>query len=136
MVTDVMTNTQMVQTIFRYFGEGNVPAILELLTDDTKWTSPGPNDILPHARVYNGKKEVAEFFKLMNENKEFSKFEPREFIAEGDKVVCLGSDEAKSKKTGKPHSSEWAMVFYFRDGKIYKYREYKDTYVEAMAHKG
>ena len=136
METAVMTNTQIAQAVYRYFGEGNVPAILDLLTDDIKWTCPGPNDILPYARVYNGKQEVGEFFKLINENKEFSKFEPREFIAEGDKVVTLGYWDAKSWKTGKPYSGDWAMAFYFRDGKICEHREYYDSYGEAMASKG
>jgi ketosteroid isomerase-like protein len=136
METVAMNNTQIAQAVYRYFGEGNVPAILDLLTDDIKWTCPGPNDILPYARIYNGKQDVAEFFRLINENKEFPKFEPREFIAEGDKVVTLGYWDAKSKKTGKPYSGHWAMAFYFRDGKIYEHREYYDSYGEAMASKG
>ncbi len=32
------TNTQVVQALYTYFGEGNLPAILDLLTDDIKWT--------------------------------------------------------------------------------------------------
>lgn len=136
METAVMTNTQMAETLYRLFGEGNVPAILDLLTDDIKWTCPGPTNILPYARVYNGKKEVAEFFKLIYDNKEFPKFEAREYIAEGDKVVALGYWDAKSRKTGKPYSGEWAMAFYFRDGKISEHREYYDSYGEAMASKG
>lgn len=136
MQTEVMTNTHTTQELYRLFGEGNVPAILELLTNDIKWTCPGPTTILPYARVYKGKKEVAEFFKLINDNKEFPKFEVREYIAEGDKVVALGYWDAKSKKTGKPYSGDWAMVFNFRDGKISEHREYYDTYGEANASKG
>lgn len=133
MATDAKTNTQTAQTLYQLFGEGNVTSILELLTSDIKWTCPGPKEILPYARVYKGKNEVGEFFKLISENKEFPKFEPREFIAEGNKVVALGYWEAKSRKTGKPYSGEWAMAFYFREGKIYEHREYYDTYGEAIA---
>ena len=135
METAIMTNKQITQDVYRYFGEGNVNAILDLLTDDVKWTCPGPNEILPYAREYNGKQEVADFFRLIGENKDFPKFEPREFIAEGDKVVALGYWDAISKKTGKPYSGHWAMVFYFRDEKISEHREYYDTYGEAMASK-
>jgi hypothetical protein len=135
METAVMTNTEIAQALYNYFGEGNVPAILDLLTDDIKWTCPGPTDILPYARVYHGKQEVEHFFRLISENKDFPKFEPREYIAEGDKVVCLGYWDAKSKKTGKSYSGDWAMAFYFRDGKLYEHREYYDSYGEAMASK-
>lgn len=57
------------------------------------------------------------------------------FIAEGNKVVCLGYRDARSKKTDKPYSGDWAMAFYLRDGKIYEHREYYDSYGEAMASK-
>lgn len=130
------TNTQIVQALYTYFGEGNLPAILDLLTDDIKWTCPGPTDILPYTGVFNGKQGVGEFFKQISENKEFPKFEPREFIAEGDTVVTLGYWDAKSKKTGKAYSGDWAMAFYLRDGKIYEHREYYDSYGEAEASKG
>jgi ketosteroid isomerase-like protein len=109
--------------------------LLNLLTDDIKWTCPGPRDILPYKGVFNGKQGVSEFFRLINENKEFPKFEPREYIAEGDKVVTLGHWNAKSRKTGKPYSGDWAMAFYFRDGKICEHREYYDSYAEAVASK-
>ena len=135
MESSTSANTEMAQAVYSNFGEGNVPAILNLLTDDIKWTCPGPIDILPYARVYNGKTEVADFFKLIYANKDFPKFEAREFIAEGDKVVALGYWDAKSKKTGNPYSGYWAMAFYFRDGKISEHREYYDSYGEAMASK-
>ena len=130
-----MTNKEITQALYGYFGEGNIPAILDSLTDDIKWTCPGPTEILPYARVFRGKQQVADFFRLINENKEFPKFEPREFIADGNKVVALGYWDAKSRKTGKPYSGDWAMVFYFRNGQICEHREYYDTYGEATASK-
>jgi uncharacterized protein len=136
METAVMTTKETAQAVYTYFGEGNVPAILDLLTDDIKWTCPGPTEILPYARVYSGKQEVADFFRLIYENKDFPKFDPREYVTEGNKVVCLGYWDAKSKKTGNPYSGYWAMAFYFRDGQIYEHREYYDSYGEAMASKG
>jgi ketosteroid isomerase-like protein len=136
MGTAVMTNKESVQTLYDLFGKGNVSAILDLVTDDITWTCPGPTDILPYAQVYNGKKGVAEFFKLIYANKDFPTFEVKELIEEGNKVVALGHWDAKSKKTGNPYSGDWAMVFYFRDGKLYEHKEYYDSYGEAMASKG
>jgi len=133
METEVKSNKENAKALYRYFGEGNVPAILDLLADDIKWTCPGPTDILPYARVYHGKQEVADFFRLIYENKDFPKFEVMEYIEEGNKVVALGHWDAKSKKTGKPYSGDWAMAFYFRDGKLYEHTEYYDSYTEAMA---
>jgi len=136
METAVMTNKETVQALYEFFGQGNVPAILEQVTDDIKWTCPGPMEILPYAQVYKGKKGVAEFFRLIYENKDFPGFDVKELIEEGNKVVALGHWDAKSKKTGNTYSGEWAMVFYFRDGKLYEHKEYYDSYGEAIASRG
>jgi ketosteroid isomerase-like protein len=135
METTVMTNKEMAQAVYDYFGQGNVAAILELVTDDIKWTCPGPTEILPYAQVYNGKKGVEEFFRLIYANKDFPAFEVKELIGENDKVVALGRWDAKSKKTGNAYSGDWAMVFSFRDGKLCEHKEYYDSYSEAMASK-
>src|SRR5690242_8852237 len=132
METTSHTNTKVVQLLYNYFGKGDVPAILNLLTDDIKWTVPGPHDILPYTGVFKGKQQVGEFFRLINENKEFPKFETKEFIEEGNKVVTLGHWDAKSRKTGKPYSGDWTMVFTLKDGKISEHVEYYDTYGEAV----
>lgn len=135
MENSARTNTEIAQALYAYFGEGNLPAILDLLTDDIKWTCPGPKAILPYTGVFHGKEGVTEFFKQISENKDFPKFEAREYVAEGDKVVALGYWDAISKKTGKPYSGDWAMAFYFRDGKISEHKEYYDSYGEAEASK-
>ena len=130
-----MTNKEITQTIYDLFGKGDVPAILELVTDDVTWTCPGPMEILPYAQVYKGKEGVAEFFRLIYANKDFPGFEVKELVEEGDKVVALGHWDAKSKTTGKPYSGDWAMAFRYRDGKLYEHKEYYDSYGEAMASK-
>ena len=136
MQTAVMTKKETVQGLYELFGQGNVPAILEMCTDDIKWVCPGPTDILPYAQVYKGKSGVTEFFKLIYANKDFPAFEVKELIEEGNKVVALGHWDAKSKKTGNPYSGNWAMAFTFRDGKVCEHVEYYDSYSEAMASKG
>jgi ketosteroid isomerase-like protein len=135
METAVMTNKEIAEAVYRYFGEGNVAAVLDLCTDDIKWTCPGPEDILPYTGTHVGKEGVAKFFKEIYANKDFPKFEVKDYVSEGNKVVALGYWDAKSKKTGKPYSGYWAMAFYFRDGKLAEHREYYDSYGEAMASK-
>ena len=134
MESTARTNTQVVQACFGFFSQGNIPALLNELTDDVKWTVPGPANILPWVGTRKGKAEVGEFFRLVDENNEFLRFEPREFISEGDKVITLGFLEAKAKTTGRISSSDWAMAFYLRNGKIYEHKQYSDTHdaVEAF----
>jgi ketosteroid isomerase-like protein len=107
--------------------------LLNELTDDVQWTTPGPKDILPWVGARRGKQEVAEFFTVLNEHVEFLKFEPREFIEQGDRVVTLGYFEGKSRRTGRVSASEWVMVFTFRNGKISEHKEFSDTYTAVKA---
>src|ERR1700722_9089500 len=92
------SNTQIVQRCFGYFLQGNIPALLNEVTDDIKWSVPGPVNIMPWSGTRSGKAGVGEFFKIVSESTEFTKFEPREYIAQGDRVVALGFFEGKSKK--------------------------------------
>ena len=112
METAVMTNKEIAQALYDYFGQGNVPAILDLVTDDIKWTCPGPTEILPYAQVYNGKKGVEEFFRLIYANKDFPKFEVKELIEEGDKVVALGTGMQNRRKqvTLIPETGPWYFI--------------------------
>ena len=54
-------------------------------------------------------------------------FEPRQFIAQEDTVVVLGSYRGTARETGRRFATEWAQVFTLREGKVTKFREYADT---------
>lgn len=89
-----MTNTMLIQESYGFFKQGNIPALLENLSDDVVWISPGPKDLIPWAGRYSGKKEVAGFFRVIDQEMEFLKFEPREFVEQGNRVIALGHMEA------------------------------------------
>ncbi len=61
------------------------------------------------------------------ENNQFSLFEPRDFFANGDKVVVTGHYTMTQKKTGKPVDSDWAHIFTFKGGKLTGWRELNDS---------
>ena len=119
-------NVQIVQNAYTAFARGNTQTILDSLADDVEWVLPGEG-LIPQAGTYHNRDGVARLFQTLTQTTEFSNFEPREFIAQGDRVVALGSYRGKSKVTNRPFESQWAMAFTFRDGKITKFREYTDT---------
>jgi uncharacterized protein len=75
----------------------------------------GPH--VPTAGERRGTAHVTEFFKQVAESVTFSQFEPREFIATGDKVVALGHYVARTP-IGKTFDSDFARVFTLRNGKV------------------
>ena len=126
------TNVEVVQETYEAVGRGDIPAVLDLLTDNVEWTLQGPSAI-PFAGTRRGREGVAEFFSLVGENLEFQQFEPREFVVQGDMVAVLGYERSIIKPTGRTLEQEWAHVYTLRDGKIVKFRAFEDTAALVVA---
>jgi len=123
-------NVQVVQQAYAAFQRGDIQTILNSLTSDVEWIAPA---VEPVAGTHRGPNEVARFFQQVSEISEFSSFEPREYIAQGDRVVALGSYKATVRQTGRVYECDWAMAFQFRDGKVSKFQEFTDTATIAAA---
>ncbi len=126
-------NVNVVQRTYEAVGRGDIPALLDLLTEDVEWTFQGPS-VIPFAGTRRGREEVAEFFSLVGGTLEFEQFEPREFVGQGDTVVVVGYERNLIKPTDRTFEQEWAHVYTLRDGKIVKLRCFEDTaaYVVAL----
>ena len=120
-------NTKVVQDAYAAFGRGDIPGVLNTMHDDIVWKPvTGAARHVPTAGERRGKAAVGEFFKVVAETTKFSLFEPREFIAQGDKVVALGHYTAKTPK-GKTFDSDFVMVFTLRNGKVSQFQEFLDS---------
>ena len=121
-------NTKVVQDAYAAFGRGDIPALLGYMTDDVSGSRViGTSAQVPFSGRRQGKAAVAEFFKIVSESEDFHQFEPREFVAQGDKVVAIGHYEATSKSTHKSFAADFVMVFALRNGKVYEFREFTDS---------
>jgi ketosteroid isomerase-like protein len=125
-------NKAVVHKLYDDFGKGNIVEILNALTEDVVWIEPEAGRS-PVAGVARGREEVAEFFRILDEVAETEAFEPREYVAQGDKVIALGSYRFRVRASGKYWESEWAMAFTLSDGRISHFRFYGDTAAEAAA---
>jgi len=99
---------------------------LSLFDENIEWTTPGPSS-LPTAGTRRGRAQVAAFFQSLNEVFEIERFEPRDFVAQGDRVVVLGTDRSRVRATGTSIDGHWAHTFLLRDGKVVAFHEYTDT---------
>jgi uncharacterized protein len=120
-------NTQVVREAYAAFGRADIQGVLNTLHDDILWkpiTGAGPH--VPTAGERWGKPSVEEFFRILAESTTFDQFEPREFVAQNDKVVALGHYRATTKRGGR-FESDWTMVFTLRAGKIARFQEFTDS---------
>ena len=128
-------NIAKIQSMYAAFGRGDVAAILAEVNPDVRWVNPGPSSI-PYARERRGLDEVRQFFDEIYANVEVTSFEPREFFANGERVVALGTWAGRAKPTGRSFADEWAMAFTMKDGKVTSFRAYEDTYAQVQAFGG
>lgn len=119
-------NVQVVQGIYGAFGRGDIDAFMDAVTDDIEWVIPGPSD-LPFAGTFRGKAGLQKWLGKTMENLQFRVFEPREFIAQGDKVVVLIHSEVAFPRTGRDIAGSEVHVWTVRDGKAARQQSYEDT---------
>jgi hypothetical protein len=130
-----MSTAESLRTVkegFAAFGRGDLPGLLALMADDVVWDVPGEG--LPLAGSYRGQEGVASFFHKLGENTEILDFQPREFLADGDRVLVVGWERVKVKATGRVTELDWVMAFTVRNGKVVAYRQYTDTKAFADAY--
>ena len=95
-----MTNTEIVQKGYENFASGDIDGLLSLFADDISWTVPDIENA-PFAGSRTGTDAVRQFFSQLTEAENITRFEPLEFIAEGDKVV-VSYYEAIAAEVKKP----------------------------------
>ena len=128
-------NVKTVQDAYAAFSRGDIPAILDLLSEDVTWHMPGPTEIIPFAGRYEGREGVGRFFAALDGAESVERFEPQEFIAQGDKVVVLGRYTGRIRANGQADDIEFVHVFTIRDGKIARFRQYNDTSAAVAAYR-
>ena len=127
-------NVRLVQQAYESFGRGDIQGVLNSLSEQVEWRTPKPEGV-PFGGEYRGRQGVGRFFAELNEHEQVTRFEPREFIAQGDRVVACGVYACTAKATGRKVESEWVHLFTIRNGKVVKFQEHFDTAAAVNAHR-
>jgi uncharacterized protein len=128
-------NTRLAQSAYEAFGRGDMAALAEVMAHDIEWVNPGDPADDPNAGTFKGKEAVLGWFGGLASTLDFTTFEPREFIAQNDKVVSTVYAEATARDTGRALVNHEAHVWTFRDGKLVRVEIYLDTAAAAAAHR-
>jgi len=118
-----------VHTVRRFYdalGCGDVASVLSLLDVDVQWTEA---ERFPYySGTWHGPKAVLERL-LIPLSREWTNFSatPHEFVAQGDRVVTLGSYSGTYRKNGKSLSAAFAHVWTVRVDKLVSFNMYTDT---------
>ncbi|MEA2693115.1 MAG: uncharacterized protein QOJ16_2502 [Acidobacteriota bacterium] len=121
-----------VTAIYEAFGRGDIPAILEHVSDDVQWEAwadnaaqkAGVHWMLPR----RGKAGVLEFFQGVEEWLDIQEFRVLSVMAGGNQVAAEFVIEAKLKRgEGRYRDEEMHLWTFDESGKVIRLRHYLDT---------
>ncbi|HEV7398090.1 MAG TPA: nuclear transport factor 2 family protein [Pyrinomonadaceae bacterium] len=111
----------------------NFDALRKCLAEDVKWFAIGPPDLIPTAGTRYGHDQVEQYFEALDRIEDIQRFEPEEFITEGNKVVAMGTLKRRVDAKGNMLQSPWIHVFTLRNGRISDFRSFYDTAAAVTA---
>ena len=123
-------NIQTVKDFFAAIGRGDREALLALVAEDIEWIIPGKD--WPLAGTHRGHAGLVNLLETASKSIETST-EPREFVAQGDRVLVVGSARGKIKATNRTFEDDWIFAITVRGGRLTSIREYIDTQALARA---
>ncbi len=127
-------NKQLARDVYASFIAGDIPKVLEIYADDVEWSTL-ESEYVPFAGNYHGKAGVAQFFQKLSESQDAERFEPTEFLADGNKVVVYGNATWRVKSTGRTYDTPWVHISTMRDGKVIRFLDYIDSAAAEAAYR-
>lgn len=124
-------NVQVVKDFFAAVGSGNIQRMRELSSEDIEWIIPGEN--WPLAGTWRGHTGLVELLRTASDKIETLVMEPREYVAQADRVMMLGYAAGSVKATDAKWVDHWVFAITVRDHKVASIREYLDTQALARA---
>src|ERR1700743_2357397 len=123
-------NIQTAMDFFAAISRGDKESLLALVAEDIEWIIPGKD--WPLAGTHRGHAGLADLLQTASKSIETST-EPREFVAQGNRVLVIGFAKGKIKATNKTFEDHFVFAITVRGGKLTNIREYVDTQALARA---
>ena len=126
-----MSNIDTVKAMYEAFGRGDVPSILEKMSDDVRWEEWADNTAqkrgVPWLKPRRGKEGVADFFRLISEFA-VKEFQVLSIMGGGNQVAAEFVFEADAPPHGRHYRDEEIHLWTFDEqGKVIRLRHYADT---------
>ena len=119
-------NVHTVKDFFAAIGRGDREALLVLVAEGIEWIIPGED--WPLAGTRHGHAGLADLLETASKSIETST-EPREFVAQGDRVLVVGFARGKIKATNKMFEDNWIFAITVRQGRLTNIRAVSYTHL-------
>jgi ketosteroid isomerase-like protein len=117
-------NRQIVVDAYAAFGRGDIEAVIDSLAEDVVWTNHS-FPASPTSGVFHGKDGVRDFFTVVADTLDISKFDVRTIVAEGDVVVVWVDYLATIRSNGKTIDGPLVHWMTLHNGKLATFDEFE-----------
>jgi ketosteroid isomerase-like protein len=125
---------KVLQSIYEAFGAGDVPFILDRLTDDVAWDQDAPSYGVPIYEPRVGREGARAFFEVLG-GLDITRFVPTNFLTGGMQVAVTIDLAATVKATGhKVEVLEIHLWTFGDDGKISRFFHCVDRHAFVVAY--
>jgi hypothetical protein len=101
---------------------------MSIVADDARLTSLAEGAAgLAFTRARSGKSDILEYLRGLTTDWEMLFYRIDEFVAQGDRVVAIGSTSWRNKQTGKVMVTPKVDIWRMRNGKVVQFSEFYDT---------
>ena len=125
MTTD--RNRQIAAELFARFSAGDIPGVLDLMTDDVTWRIPGKPELTPVNGVYNKERLGKLFRRMLSQLEGGLRMTVTGLVTEGDRVA-VEVESSGDLRNGRQYRQQYHFAIELRGGKIAAVREYLDTH--------
>jgi uncharacterized protein len=134
-----MSNLEAVQELYAAFGRGDVPAILDLVSEDVRWQHWADSFVqradVPSLAPRSGRDGVGAFFAAIGEW-DVTEFSVLDLAASDSQVIAEVVISATLPNGGRFRDEELHLWGFDSDGKIDRMRHYVDTAKHIAAERG
>lgn len=118
----------LVKELYAALATQQLPVILNLQAPDCLWEVPGPTDLLPWAGAWGGHAGVAAFFERFNQHIRRPRWEPKQFIAQGNTVAVVLTLYGEAGPQDAPVVLSLVHWITVQNGRISRVQFYCDTF--------
>lgn len=130
---EVQQSVRLVQQLYQAAMEDDPAGFLALCAADAVWVYPAIEGVA-WSGTWQGHEEIARWAELHDEEDEVLDLSPEEYVAQGDRVVVLGSAHMRTVATSREWETRFVHGATIQDGKIQRFEAYFDTAACMEAH--
>lgn len=124
--TPQQKNVALVKQAYERFLASDIEGLVAMAAETIEWVLPVVEGI-ERSGKRTGREGVANYFAVLDQHEEILAFEPQEYLAEGDLVVCLGHYSGRVRATAKEYRTDFVHRIQVEGDQFLSFHEYMNT---------